>query len=176
MIKDKDKDDSKAISRRSFLDYSIRAVGAFMTAVIAIPVVGYVISPVMAKKESQWVQLGAVGDFKVGEPKAVEFSLFRKDGWVEVTDKKSVWVVRQSDQEFTVFNPRCTHLGCAYSWDAPKRQFLCPCHNGLFDVTGKVTGGPPPRGLDALEYKVEGNQLACVYQDFHLGTTGKVAL
>ncbi len=171
----KDTNASKAMSRRSFLDYSIRAIGAFITAVVAVPIIGYVISPVFAKRESQWVQVGAVNDFKVGEPKSVDFNLFRKDGWIEVSEKKTVWVVRQSDQTFNLFNPRCTHLGCAYNWDAQVKQFGCPCHGALFDLTGKVTAGPPPRGLDTLEYKIEGSQLSCIFQDFLLGVQDKIA-
>lgn len=167
------KDDPKAISRRRFLDYSIRGIGAFITAAVALPVVGYVVSPVFARKEAQWIEIGSVNDFKPGEPKSVEFTLFRKDGWVEVSEKKTVWVVRQSENQFAVFNPRCTHLGCAYSWDAPKKQFLCPCHSGIFDITGKVIGGPPPRPLDTLENKVEGGRLACIFKDFLLGTVEK---
>ncbi|MDO8672585.1 MAG: hypothetical protein Q7O66_14315, partial [Dehalococcoidia bacterium] len=75
----KDNNASKEMSRRSFLDYSIRAIGAFITAAVAVPVVGYVISPVCAKRESPWVQVGSFSDFKVGEPISVDFNLFRKD-------------------------------------------------------------------------------------------------
>lgn len=172
----KDVHAEKAISRRSFLDYGIRAIGTFIAAVVAVPVVGYVISPAFAKKESQRVQLGLVNDFRADEPKLVEFTMFRKDGWIEVAEKKSAWVVRRGDNQFDVFNPRCTHLGCAFNWEADKRQFRSPCHNGTFDVTGKVTGGPPPRRLDTLEYKIEGGQLSCVFKDFRLGVTDKVEL
>ncbi|MDO8691905.1 MAG: ubiquinol-cytochrome c reductase iron-sulfur subunit [Dehalococcoidia bacterium] len=171
----KDTNASKAISRRSFLDYGIRAIGAFITAAVAVPVVGYVISPVFAKRESPWVQVGAVSDFKVGEPKSVDFNLFRKDGWIEVSEKKTVWVVRQADQTFNLFNPRCTHLGCAYNWDPQGKQFGCPCHGAVFDLSGKVIAGPPPRPLDTLEYKVEGSQLSCIFKDFLLGVQDKIA-
>ncbi|MDP2727553.1 MAG: ubiquinol-cytochrome c reductase iron-sulfur subunit [Dehalococcoidia bacterium] len=164
------------MSRRSFLDYGIRGIVAFISGVVAVPVIGYIISPAFAKKESPWVQLGQVNDFKADEPKLVEFTLFLKDGWVEVAEKKSAWVVRRGANDFNVFNPRCTHLGCAYNWETDKKQFRSPCHNGIFDLAGKVLGGPPPRSLDTLEYKVEGNQLSCVYSDFRLGTTDKAAL
>lgn len=172
----KEMNGAKEVSRRLFLDYGIRAVGAFITAVVAVPVVGSVISPAFTRKEAPRVQLGLVNDFRPQEPRLVEFTLFRKDGWVEVAEKKSVWVVRWSGQEFSVYNPRCTHLGCAFNWEAEKRQFRSPCHNGIFDITGKVLGGPPPRPLDTLEYQIEGDQLSCVYQDFRLGVPEKVEL
>ena len=172
----KDVDSDKAVSRRTFLDYGIRAIGTFISAVVAVPVVGYVISPAFDKKEAPRVQLGIVNDFKIGDPKLVEFTLFRKDGWVEVAEKKSAWVVRKGESDFDVFNPRCTHLGCAFNWEADKKQFRSPCHNGIFDVTGKVTGGPPPRGLDTMEYQIEGGQLSCVFKEFRLGVPEKVEL
>ncbi len=172
----KDKDASKAVSRRAFLDYSIRSIGAFITAVVGVAVTGYSISPVFTTRKDEWVQVGSVNDFKVNQPKSVEFTLFRKDGWVDVSDKKTLWVVRHSDTEFTLFNPRCTHLGCAFNWNAQTNQFLCPCHNGIFDISGKVIGGPPPRALDSMEYKIEGSTLSCVYKDFRLGVTDKTAV
>lgn len=172
----KDEHDSGAISRRSFLDYGIRAIGTFIAAVVAVPVIGYVISPAFAKKEAPWVQLGMVNDFSPDVPKLVQFSRFRKDGWVEVAEKKLVWVVRRGADQFDVFNPRCTHLGCFFNWELDAKRFRSPCHNGTFDITGKVTGGPPPRSLDTMEYKVEGGQLSCVYKDFRLGVPEKVEL
>lgn len=172
----KEPETGKAVSRRSFLDYGIRALGTFVTAAVAVPVIGYVISPAFSKKASHWVQLGKVSDFRLEEPKLVEFTLFLKDGWVEVAEKKSTWVVRWNDRDFSVYNPRCTHLGCAFNWEPDKKQFRSPCHNGTFDLTGKVTGGPPPRSLDAMEYKIEGDQISCNYKDFRLGVTEKLEL
>lgn len=170
----KDVNEAKRISRRVFLDYSVRAVGTFIAAVVAVPVIGYVISPAFTKKEAPWVQLGLVTDFRAGEPKLVQFTRFRKDGWIEVAEEKTVWVVRKSETDFNVYNPRCTHLGCAYNWEPDKKQFHSPCHNGVFDINGKVMGGPPPRSLDTMEYKIEGNQLSCVYKDYRLGVPEKV--
>jgi menaquinol-cytochrome c reductase iron-sulfur subunit len=175
----KDINVNKEMTRRSFLDYSIRAVGAFITAIVAVPVIGYVVSPAFTKKKAGWVQLGKVSEFRVQEPKLVEFTLFRKDGWVEVADKKSVWVVRRNGEDFTVYNSRCTHLGCAYNWQVSgphKGHFVCPCHNGIFSIDGKVLGGPPPRPLDRLQHKVEGGKLQCIYEDFRLGVPEKIPI
>ena len=55
--------------------------------------------------------------------------------------------------------PQCTHLGCAYHWDDRKTEFICPCHNSLFSIDGKVTGGPASRPLDRYETKIEGKKL-----------------
>lgn len=65
--------------------------------------------------------------------------------------------MNKGGNEFVVFNPRCTHLNCPYYWDKEKQMFLCPCHDGKFDLDGKVIGGPPPRPLDRLEATMEGD-------------------
>jgi nitrite reductase/ring-hydroxylating ferredoxin subunit len=89
---------------------------------------------------------------------------------------KGVWVVRDSDEQFTVFNGRSTHLGYAYSWQTNENQFACPCHAGVYAMDGHVLTGPPPRPLDTLPVRVENRQLQTQYQDFHLGTLAPVIL
>ena len=39
----------------------------------------------------------------------------------------------------------CTHQGCIVSYTG--HGFVCPCHGGTFNITGGVTGGPPPSAL-----------------------------
>ena len=56
-------------------------------------------------------------------------------------------------------NPTCTHAGCAVEWNAEQTQFICPCHNSKFDVSGAVTQGPATRPLTAYSATVEGEQI-----------------
>ncbi len=166
----------KVVSRRAFLDYSIRAMGAFITAAVGLPVIGFLISPVLTQaKKEEWVSLGPVGDFKPGPPRSVEFTAFNKDGWMENTVKRTVWVNTQNGEDFTLWNPHCTHLGCAIYYDPADQKLKSPCHGGVFDpVDGRVLAGPPPRALDTLPVKVEGGNLYCQYMDFRLGVPDKV--
>jgi len=68
-------------------------------------------------------------------------------------------VERGAEGNYLVFDNHCTHLGCPYHWEASEHKFICPCHGGQFDATGKVLGGPPPRPLDRYETKVENGTL-----------------
>jgi cytochrome b6-f complex iron-sulfur subunit len=43
---------------------------------------------------------------------------------------------------------RCTHLGCAISWEEDKKRFICPCHASAFEITGEVINPPAPKALD----------------------------
>ena len=47
----------------------------------------------------------------------------------------------------------CPHLGCVVTRH-DDGSFTCPCHGSKFDSTGKVTGGPSPRGLIWYEVSV----------------------
>jgi menaquinol-cytochrome c reductase iron-sulfur subunit len=68
-------------------------------------------------------------------------------------------VVARGEDNYTVFSPICTHLGCAYNWNEERSRFECPCHNSVFDIEGRVVSGPAPRPLDTYEVKVEGERL-----------------
>jgi len=168
--------EGEPVSRRVFLGYMAAAVTSFIGVVTGIPVLGYLAAPLKVKAEANWISLGKVKDFVDPAPKVVQFTVTRRDGWVEAREARTCWVSPGDDGKFTVFNGRCTHLGCAYSWQANGEHadhFFCPCHEGLYDKEGKVLDGPPPRALDRLDTKVEDDQLMVLYQDFRPGVPQK---
>ncbi len=48
-----------------------------------------------------------------------------------------------SESDFIALSSTCPHLGCQVHWEAHHNRFFCPCHNGVFDPTGRATAGPP---------------------------------
>jgi menaquinol-cytochrome c reductase iron-sulfur subunit len=168
------KDSPNEVSRRTFLAQGIGASIAFLAALIGIPAIGAAVGPALKRTDSSWVELGKASSFPEGVPTSVEFGLSIKDGWIQTTETKAVWVLRDQNK-YTVYNGRCTHLGCAYHWDAAKAQFLCPCHGGVFSKEGTVLGGPPPRSLDPMPTRVQGDTLQVQYMNFRLGTPERVA-
>jgi menaquinol-cytochrome c reductase iron-sulfur subunit len=161
-------------ARRTFLAQIIGACLAFLAALLGIPAIGAAVGPALKREEAEWLSLGSPDAFQEGVPKAVNLTVVSRDGWIETTVIKGVWVVRQPGGQYTVFNGRCTHLGCAYSWQTDQHQFACPCHAGIFGIDSNVLAGPPPRPLDTLPTRVEGGDLEVQYTDFHLGTPDKV--
>ncbi len=157
------------IERRSFLGYMIAAVGAFIGASLGTSTAIFGASPLLTERSGSQASLGPISTFQVGVPKAVEFSVPHKDGWVVENATKAVWVIRQGENDFTVLSGRCTHLGCAFNWSETNQEFLCPCHGGRFAADGQVLGGPPPRALDRLEARVQGGNLVVDYKEFRLG-------
>ena len=81
----------------------------------------------------------------------------------ELPDQSRVVVV-DTGKGLRGFSPVCTHLGCIVRWHSDKKQFICPCHKGTFDMDGKVVAGPPPQPLHELELTVKGDQLLVVVQ------------
>ncbi|MBI4300176.1 MAG: Rieske 2Fe-2S domain-containing protein [Chloroflexi bacterium] len=168
------------LGRRSFLKLALGAMGGVISVGVGVPIAGYFISPILRRKRVRsWAPLGGIDGFRFLEPKHVDFEERMKDAWITQEVTRAVWVVRKGEEDFRVYNPHCTHLGCAYGWHTSgphKDHFVSPCHNGIYDIDGNVLGGPPPRPLDTLEWKIEKGELYAVYKDFQLGVPQKKEL
>jgi quinol---cytochrome c reductase iron-sulfur subunit, bacillus type len=145
------------ITRRRWLVGIFWGAISLVGAGIGLPLIIYFCGPILRKTRTRRIKLGRVGDFAAGVPQRVEVTYYRVSAWITESARQIAWVVRRSESaaEFDVFDPHCTHLGCAYNWVAEANEFQCPCHNGKFSAAGCVMGGPPPRPLDIYEYEVE---------------------
>jgi menaquinol-cytochrome c reductase iron-sulfur subunit len=133
-----------------------------VTAAIAAPAVVYLIAPLLRGTSGPpAVPMGRAEDLPLGVPQRMEVAIRQLAGWVTEDRQVTAWVVRFPDQLY-VFDPHCTHLGCAYHWEEQKKQFFCPCHAGVFDAHGKVISGPPPRPLDTYPYEIRDGLLYVV--------------
>jgi menaquinol-cytochrome c reductase iron-sulfur subunit len=152
---------AEAQTRRVFLFKLAVGLNALVGAVLAVPLVGYLLGPASKKGSSvgAWVNLGALSDFPVGETRLADFrspvATF-DDG---ETGKVSCWVRHVSEQTFQVFAINCAHLGCPVRWFAESKLFLCPCHGGAYYADGSRASGPPERGLFQYRYRIAGNSL-----------------
>ncbi len=64
--------------------------------------------------------------------------------------------------DFIALSSTCPHLGCQVRWEEQNARFFCPCHNGVFDPSGKAIAGPPGeagQSLPRYELKVESGLL-----------------
>ncbi|MCY3552808.1 MAG: ubiquinol-cytochrome c reductase iron-sulfur subunit [Candidatus Poribacteria bacterium] len=142
-------------NRRSFLGIASAIIGGVLSLAAGIPLIGFAISPAFKKGESKWVDLGLADRLKNSRFKKVDYTFTAKDGWVQATKKRSVYVTDTGNGEWSVFSRTCSHLGCLVRWDEKQDSFLCPCHGAIFDKNGAVVAGPPPEPLQKLETKVE---------------------
>lgn len=147
------------LSRRSFLGWAIAGLGSLIALVLGGAGTGYFLSPIFEKREEDWVDVGPAKDVRPGTPAKIEFVERKRDAWAATERRSAAWVLTSNGRDFIAFDPRCTHLGCPFSWSEQKKQFLCPCHTAVFDVDGRVVMGPPPRPLDRFPVKVVGGRL-----------------
>ncbi|HEY6912230.1 MAG TPA: Rieske (2Fe-2S) protein [Myxococcales bacterium] len=56
-------------------------------------------------------------------------------------------VFEDPEQKLHALSARCTHEGCTVQYVPGDSLIWCACHNGRFDLQGKVISGPPPRPL-----------------------------
>jgi menaquinol-cytochrome c reductase iron-sulfur subunit len=146
-------------SRRSFYSACIYGLGAVISAGLALPAAAYLLLKPKAQKAAQWVDAADLNTLQVGKPEEVVFRRSRVDGWRVLNEKATAWVVRLDEQNVVAYSPQCTHLGCAYHWDAQAKNFLCPCHTSVFSLEGKVIAGPAPRPLDRYVTRVDSGKL-----------------
>jgi menaquinol-cytochrome c reductase iron-sulfur subunit len=150
-----------AHSRRVFLFKIAVLLNAAIGTVLAIPLVGFVISPMFSKSSrvGSWIKLGDVGDYPEGETRLAVF----KSPVASLDDGETAnipcWVRNSSTGQITVFAINCAHLGCPVRWFAQSRLFLCPCHGGTYYEDGSRASGPPERGLFKYRSRIEGSAL-----------------
>ena len=148
------------VDRRKFLSGIIGVVASAVAVIVGVPAIGYLVSPGLKKQnEDQWITLGPVSGLTPGEPKGFPYSTRTQDGWVESTQSGVAYAVTTDGQNVVVLSNVCTHLSCRVTWKADQRIYFCPCHDGKFDVLGKVVSGPPPRPLDQFQSRIQNGQI-----------------
>ena len=161
------------ITRRDFFGKMIGSIAGLIGLGLAIPIFGYTILPALRKPEESWSEAGPVDQLEINRPKELEIIRSLSSGWMKTSTAQSIWAFRKPDGKIVVYSPLCPHLGCGYQWVDNKKNFHCPCHNSIYDLDGKVLGGPAPRPLDTLPVKTEGDRLFVQYKDFKAGTSKK---
>jgi menaquinol-cytochrome c reductase iron-sulfur subunit len=147
------------MERRTFLVRIVQFFSGLIAVLFALPVFSFIRASFISGGFESTYPIGNIDALPVDEVTRVVFTRLLRDGWMVRTVEEHVWVRKKSDGTVLVFEPHCTHLGCAYDWDAKTQQFLCPCHGGKFDKDGTRVAGPPPRPLDRFETRIENNQI-----------------
>lgn len=143
------------LSRREFLSFFSLALGAVGAAIVGIPFLGFLLSPLIRKPPEAWRAVGKVDDFKIGSTVNVTFLDSSPLPWAGVSAKTAAWLRRVNENNFAAFSVNCTHLGCPVNWLPNAELFLCPCHGGVYNQDGQVVAGPPPKALVTYPVRVQ---------------------
>ena len=150
------------LSRNDFVKGTVGVLGAVMGLVVGLPAIGYMISPALkSQKSDAWIALGPLENYPIGIPTLFTFTRTKLNGWEKTVNSFGVYVLRQSEtaSDVKVFSNVCTHLSCRVTWKEDLIEYVCPCHDGRFGITGEIVSGPQPRPLDEYETKVEEGNL-----------------
>jgi menaquinol-cytochrome c reductase iron-sulfur subunit len=142
------------IGRRRFLGRVSLALGGLAAAVISVPILAYLLSPILRPAPQVWRDVANINDIGVGETVERDFDEPSSLPWAGQTARTAIWLRRTADREFIAFGLSCTHLGCPVNWRPEAELFLCPCHGGVYYANGDVAAGPPPRALQKYPTRV----------------------
>ena len=149
--------DSRRLTRRQFDLLGTQVAGAIVAALLGIPIIGFILSPLFRR---QPVYEATVGDLSgVPEAEPTKFTVtFPAGEWSAARVNAAVYVVKQNNR-YTVLSNVCSHMQCPVHWDDALHQFICPCHGGLYDINGQNVGGPPPKPLPQYVHRIDGTTL-----------------
>ena len=153
--------EGETVTRRRFMVGTVHIAGAVAVSAIALPAVGFALGPIFEEKEVEWQGIGTPDDF--GDEDYIPKVITETEG-IGIIGETTIYVrkrnadidVEEADEynQFIAISTRCMHLGCPVRYVAASERFICPCHGGVYDKTGKVDGGPPVRPLDRFYTRV----------------------
>jgi cytochrome b6-f complex iron-sulfur subunit len=141
-----DDDTGPSPPRRQFLGIAIVGTAGAFAVAAAYPAIAFV-NPKNLEDEGP-SSAGRIDDFAPGSARTVLFG------------ERPALIVRTPDGELRAFVALCTHMQCIVRYAEERGQIVCPCHQGVFDLSGHNVSGPPPRPLEVLRASiVDGNIL-----------------
>ena len=158
--------EGETVTRRRLMVGSVHTFGGLAAAAIGLPALGFALGPVFERRNATWEDVGTPGDFVdyTYRPKVITI----EPGVGEV-GKTTVYIrkhneeidgpVKDSYDDFVAISTKCMHLGCPVRYIDASQRFVCPCHGGVYDFVGKVSGGPPVRPLDRFYTRVRSGRL-----------------
>jgi Rieske Fe-S protein len=153
--------EGETVTRRRLVTGGGQALGIVAAASFTLPALAFALGPVFERQPTTWEAVGSPDDFiaETYVPKVI--TITRRVGeagkttvYMRKHDEAVDGALRDSYDAFIAISTRCMHLGCPVRYIEASQRFVCPCHGGVYDFTGRVTGGPPVRPLDRFYTRV----------------------
>jgi cytochrome b6-f complex iron-sulfur subunit len=123
-------------SRRGFLDWLLGASVLGWLAGVLYPVIHY-LKPLP--------QTGPTGPTRLTREEMGKLDQ-QKFVIVPVSGQRVIVIETPNDQ-LVALGAKCTHEGCIVTYRPDQSIIWCPCHDGRYDLSGRVLSGPPPSPL-----------------------------
>jgi quinol---cytochrome c reductase iron-sulfur subunit, bacillus type len=161
--------EGETVTRRRFMTATVHGAGAIAVSAFALPALGFAAgSALFERPPVTWEAIGKPEDFPNDTyvPRVVTTV-----AGIGQVGKTTVYVRGRNDaidkppnppgydEQFVAISTRCMHLGCPVRYIEAAQRFVCPCHGGVYDFRGKVSGGPPVRPLDRFYTRVRNGQV-----------------
>jgi menaquinol-cytochrome c reductase iron-sulfur subunit len=146
------------VTRRRFLSRVTNGIMGIIGAILGVIGGGAMLSST-ARKQDDWTAASSLLDLPDNQPIPVTLTVSRLDGFREVIQRKTIFLVKTQDAGVVAIDSTCTHLGCLVAWDTGAQVFKCPCHGGVYDRTGAVKDGPPPMPLGKIATRIDGQRV-----------------
>lgn len=139
---------ARTFARRDVLDLALASTGALVAAALLGPLALYLGAPAAGRTTR--------GDVAVGAADVIPVNGAR----TKLVHGEEYLIVRPDAERFVALSATCPHSNvCLVEWDEKRRQVVCPCHRGVFDIQGNVISGPPPAPLRRREVVVRDGQI-----------------
>ena len=138
---------TKKPKRRDFLSGVLGGGFIAWLAALLFPVIKYLEPPAIEEVKVTSVKIGAVENMEKDSGKIIKFG------------NKPVIVVRKKSGDYIAFSAECTHLDCIVQYRKDYGQIYCACHNGRYDLNGRVASGPPPAPLKKYGVAIKNDEV-----------------
>lgn len=166
--------------RRKFLKVTTCAIGAGAGLALVVPTLRLIAAPAgttTVTSPTEPLDLGALERLRLGaEPRKFDvIAPVVKDAWTSARNVVlgAAYLRLAAPGKLEALSAVCPHLGCAIGWNAAAKNFLCPCHDSTFSITGERTSGPVERGLDPLPVAVKDGRLQLTWIRYRPGGTSR---
>src|SRR5438874_9028856 len=101
-------DEELSVSRRHFLGRVSLALSGLAGAVVSVPIVAYLLSPLLQPPPEAWRDLGLVENPRMGETVEQAFDQPTSLPWAGQTARTAVWLRRTGERAFVACHLNCT--------------------------------------------------------------------
>jgi cytochrome b6-f complex iron-sulfur subunit len=139
--------------RRKAINYLLGTGIAALGAATIYPIIRYIIPPPASGAGTSSVQAAKIGELKPNQGKIFKFG-----------DTPGILILKEggdpsSALSYMAFTAVCTHLNCTVQYRPDLHHIWCACHNGHYDLNGKVISGPPPSPLTEYRVAIKGEDI-----------------
>ena len=134
-------------TRRSVLHWFLGTSLGAMCASVLYPVLRYLVPPDIPEAQTSRTVAARETDLKPNEARIFAFG------------SRAAILVRAEDGSYAALSATCTHLSCTVQYRPDLKQIWCACHNGTYDMNGRVVSGPPPNPLEEYAANIRGDEV-----------------